>query len=338
MLLSSFCVTWPYLWCWDSTNLHPILTILVTLISVLCLLRWFKNSSYEATLPSPLPPGPLGLPLLGYLPFLGTNPHLKFHKLAQVYGPIYKLMLGTKTFIVVSSPSLVKEIVRDQDTVFANRDPPISVLVALYGGTDIASLPLGPRWRKARKIFVSEMLSNTNISSSFSHRKIEVKKSIRDVYEKKIGCPISISELAFLTATNAIMSMIWGETLQGEEGAAIGAKFRAFVSELMVLVGKPNVSDLYPALAWLDLQGIETRTRKVSQWIDKFFDSAIEKRMNGTGEGENKSKKKDLLQYLLELTKSDSDSASMTMNEIKAILIVCFLVQPISLTSLKFIT
>ncbi|KAG4917447.1 hypothetical protein JHK82_054924 [Glycine max] len=90
MLLSSFCVTWPYLWCWDSTNLHPILTILVTLISVLCLLRWFKNSSNEATFSSPLPPVPLGLPLLG-------------------------------------SPSLVKEIVCDQDTVFTNRDPPISV-------------------------------------------------------------------------------------------------------------------------------------------------------------------------------------------------------------------
>ncbi|KAK7368224.1 hypothetical protein VNO80_10248 [Phaseolus coccineus] len=75
-----------------------------------------------------------------------------------------------------------------------------------------------------------------------------------------------------------------------------------------------------PALAWLDLQGIERRTRKVSQWIDRFFDSAIEKRMNVTGKEENKSKK-DFLQYLLELTKRDSESASMTMKEIKAILI-----------------
>lgn len=201
----------------------------------------------------------------------------------------------------------------------------------------IASLPHGLRWKKACKILVREMLSNTNISNSFSHRKVEVMKSIKDVYEKKIGCKISVGELAFLTATNAIRSMIWGETLQGE-GDAIGAKFREFVSELMVLLGKPNISDLYPVLACLDLQGIERRTRNVSHGIDRLFDSAIEKRMNVTGKGESKSKKKDVLQYLLELTKSDSDSASMTMNEIKAILIVCFLVQPISLTSLKFIT
>lgn len=83
------------------------------------------------------------------------------------------------------------------------------------------------------------------------------------MYETKIGYPIYVGELAFLTATNAIMSMIWGETLQGEEGAAIGVEFRAVVSELMVLLPKPNVSDLYPALAWLDLQGIERITRKV---------------------------------------------------------------------------
>jgi len=218
MVLSSFCVKWSFWWL-DSTNFHPILTFLVTLISVLCLLRWFKNSTNEA---SPLPPGPPGFPFLGYLPFLGPHPHLKFHKLAQLYGPIYKLKLGTKTIVVVSSPSLVKERVRDQDTIFANRDPIISVLVALYGGTDIASLPYGPQWRKARKILVSEMLSSTNITNSFSHRRVEVKKSIKDVYEKKIGCPVYVGVLAFLTATNAIMSIIWGETLQGEEGVAIG--------------------------------------------------------------------------------------------------------------------
>ncbi|WVZ25743.1 hypothetical protein V8G54_004287 [Vigna mungo] len=316
MVMSSFSVKWSSLWL-NATNLHPILTLLLTLITVLWLLRWFRNSTNEA---SPLPPGPTGLPFLGYLPFLGTHPHLKFHKLAQLYGPIYKLTLGTKTVVVVSSPSLVKEIVRDQDTIFANREPLIAALVALYGGTDIASLPHGPQWRKARKILVREMLSSTNLTNSFPHRRVEVKKSIRYVYQKKIGCPINVGDLAFLTATNAIMSMIWGETLEGEEGAAIGVEFRAVVSELMVLLGKPNVSDLFPALALLDLQGIERRTRKVSQWIDRLFDSAIEKRMTVTGKGENNSNK-DFLQVLMELTKSDSETTSMTMKEIKAILI-----------------
>jgi len=333
MLLSSFCVKWSFMWL-NATNLHPILTFLFTLITVLWLLQWFRNSTNEAS--SPLPPGPTGLPFLGYLPFLGNHPHLKFHKLAQLYGPIYKLMLGTKTIVVVSSPSLVREIVRDQDTIFANREPLIAALVALYGGTDIASLPHGPQRRKARKILVREMLSGTNMTNSFSHRRVEIKNSIRDVYQNKIGCPTNVGELAFLTATNAIMSMIWGETLQEEEGVAIGVEFRAVVSELMVLLGKPNVSDLFPALAWLDLQGIERRTRKVSQWIDRLFDSAIEKRMNVTEKGENKSNK-DFLQYLLELTKSDSESASMTMKEIKAILLVCFR-DNLSLTCLRFLT
>ncbi|KAJ1385204.1 Cytochrome P450 [Sesbania bispinosa] len=282
MLQSSIGVTWPSWW-WDSTNSKLTATLLVTLIGVLWLLWRFKSSINTSTLPSPLPPGPVGLPLVGYLPFLilGTHLHLKFDKLARVYGPIFKLMLGTKTFVVVSSPSLVKEIVRDQDTIFANRDPPIALLLSLYGGDDIASLPYGPQWKKARP------------------------------------------------------HMVWGESeiLQGEEGAAIGVEFRALVSELMVLIGKPNISDVYPALAWLDLQGIESKTRKVSQWIDRLFDSVIEKRMNVTENRDTKSEKKDFLQYLLqvELENSDSHSASMTMNEIKALLIVEQNLQAVSL-------
>jgi len=58
--------------------------------------------------------------------------------------------------------------------------------------------------------------------------------------------------------------------------------------------------------------------------------------MNVNGKEENKSKK-DFLQYLLELTKSGSESPSMTMKEIKAILIACFR-GSLSLTCLKFVT
>ncbi|GBM88643.1 hypothetical protein AVEN_223232-1 [Araneus ventricosus] len=36
------------------------------------------------------PPGPFGLPLLGYLPFMGSKPHLLLQKLAKIYGPIFR--------------------------------------------------------------------------------------------------------------------------------------------------------------------------------------------------------------------------------------------------------
>lgn len=85
-----------------------------------------------------LPPGPEGFPLLGYLPYLGPDLHRMFMELAQVYGPIYKLSIGRRLCVIISSPSLVEQVVRDQDIVFANRNPSIASLAFSFGGNDIA--------------------------------------------------------------------------------------------------------------------------------------------------------------------------------------------------------
>nr|XP_023892161.1 7-ethoxycoumarin O-deethylase-like [Quercus suber]POE61174.1 flavonoid 3'-monooxygenase [Quercus suber] len=292
------------------------------LVSIFAVLFWFLWAAKKSRNP-PLPPGPRGLPLLGYLPFLGTNLHRKFEELAGVYGPIYKVWLGQKLCVVISSPSLVKEVVRDQDTIFANRDPPIAARVASYGGVDIAFSSYGPEWKKLRKIFVREMLSNASLDSSYTLRREEVKKSIRNVYDK-IGTPIDLGVLAFVTGVNAIMNMVWGDSLQGEEGTKIGAEFKKLVGEQMVLMAKPNVSDFFPVLAMFDLQGIERQAKKILKWVEAILDSAIDKRMNsdtgkkmGTGQIEQR---KDFLQFLLELKEQDGAATSISMTQLKALL------------------
>ncbi|TYH07059.1 hypothetical protein ES288_A08G202500v1 [Gossypium darwinii] len=88
-----------------------------------------------------LPPGPYGLPLVGYLPFLGRNIHQTFMELANIYGPIYKLSIGQKLFVLISSPTLAKEVVHDHDISFANRNPTIAALAFSFGGKDIAFTP-----------------------------------------------------------------------------------------------------------------------------------------------------------------------------------------------------
>ncbi|KAJ0802839.1 putative cytochrome P450 [Helianthus annuus] len=84
-----------------------------------------------------LPPGPYGLPIVGYLPFLGSNLHERFTEMAHKYGPIFSLQLGSKLYVVVNSTDLVKVVARDQDQTFANRNTPIAASVITYGGSDI---------------------------------------------------------------------------------------------------------------------------------------------------------------------------------------------------------
>ncbi|XP_040987241.1 labd-13Z-ene-9,15,16-triol synthase, chloroplastic-like [Juglans microcarpa x Juglans regia] len=299
------------------------LTALLSVFAVFWFL-WAANKSRKVI--PPLPPGPRGFPLVGYLPFLGTNLHRKFEELAGVYGPIYKVWLGNKLWVVVSSPLLVKEVVRDQDTIFANHDNYIAALAVTYGGADVTLLPYGPDWRKLRKIFTRDLLSNANLDGSFTLRREEVKKSIRKMYDK-IGTPVDVGELALVTVMNTIVSMVWGGTLQGDqEGTDIGSEFKSMLWELMVLVGKPNVSDFFSVLARFDLQGIEREAKKIFQWCDRIFDCAIDKRMNlakakleeGPGMTEQR---KDFLQILLELTEREDAATSLSMTQVKALLL-----------------
>ncbi|KAK9276587.1 hypothetical protein L1049_006122 [Liquidambar formosana] len=266
---------------------------------------------------------PRGLPIVGYLPFLGSDIHRTFTHLAGVYGPIYKLWLGSKLCVVLNSPSLVREVVRDQDTTFADRDSLIASLTISYGGNDIAFSSYGPEWRKLRKIFVREMLSNASLDACYALRREEVKKTIRDVYDK-IGTPVKIGELTLLTVINAVMSMVWGGTVQGEKGSDIGAKFREVLSEIMVLLAKPNVSDFFPRIARFDVEGIEKRMKNHLHWCDRIFNSAIDQRRNMDGaieEGAGKNEeRKDFLQYLLELKEREGAATSITLTQLKALL------------------
>ncbi|PON53792.1 Cytochrome P450, E-class, group I [Parasponia andersonii] len=269
--------------------------------------QWFRRAAKKSWEGTRLPPGPRGLPLIGYLPFLGTDLHREFANLASVYGPIFKFWLGNKLCVVITSPSLVKEVVRDQDTTFANRDSTVSELITSYGGHDIAFR-----------------------HNLYELRRDEVKKSLRHIYEK-INTPVDIGNLAFLTAINAIMSMSCGDSIQGESAVIDAADFKKAAAELMRLLGKPNVSDIFPSLARFDIQGIERDTKKVNRVFEDMFDSTIEKRKktvaeakgkrgenNNNNRGKEMNMRKDFLQFLLELHENeDSSESSLSTAELK---------------------
>lgn len=65
-----------------SSNLSSIVLILL-------FLRYLVSLNKDKRLPK----GPNGFPLLGYLPFLGSNPHYTLWKLGEQYGSIYTYVL-----------------------------------------------------------------------------------------------------------------------------------------------------------------------------------------------------------------------------------------------------
>ncbi|KMT12583.1 hypothetical protein BVRB_5g098270 [Beta vulgaris subsp. vulgaris] len=145
-------------------------------------------------------------------------------------------------------------------------------------------------------------------------RKQQIKKMISETY-KKTGQLIDIGELVFFNLVCSMMSMIWGDTLIGDESSVINSEFRAIVNELMELLGAPNVSDFFPLLARFDLQGIERRMKIISRRNEEIFDKAISRH----NMGEN-IQCRDFLGYLLKLTKSEDPTRSLTLPQVKAML------------------
>ncbi|XP_051130111.1 labd-13Z-ene-9,15,16-triol synthase, chloroplastic-like isoform X1 [Andrographis paniculata] len=295
-----------------SQAILALLSILVVISSI----WYFKLLSKSA---AKSPPGPWGVPILGYLPFVGSNMLSTFSNLATKYGEIFKVRLGNKLCVVINSPALAKEVVRDHDAVFANRDVPAAALVASYGGKDIVWSPNNSEWRAMRKVFVREMMANRSLELSYTLRKTEVRKSIQRVY-KNGKAAVEFSLLASQTTTNVMMNMLWGGLLQGDdEEILIGQKFCALTPKLTDVIGRPNISDFYPFLARFDIQGIQRETATYSRQLDNIVVEIIAKYKKKLSRGVQVEGEKDFLQILLELQQKDGNSIDDT--QLKALLV-----------------
>ncbi|GAA0157593.1 hypothetical protein LIER_14830 [Lithospermum erythrorhizon] len=284
--------------------------IFIIIVSLYTWLVLIKRNQYQ------LPPGPKGLPIVGSLPFLDPEIHCYFANLAKSYGPILSLKLGKVTCVVISSPGLAHEVLKDHDVTFANREIPDASRAIEYCGHDIAFTNYGPEWQMLRKVCVHHMLGNTTLVASYNLRRREMRSTIGYLYSQK-GSSVNIGEQMFLTLLNVITSMLWGDTIQVEEREQVGTEFRQLVAEVTELLGKPNLSDFFPGLAWLDLQGIRKKMAMVIPRFDNIFDKLIGQRLGI----EQFGVEKDFLQVLLQLKNERDPKTPLTMHHVKALLL-----------------
>ena len=171
---------------------HPTTTLLAfLLISLVTCYAWLKPKAQR------LPPGPSGLPFFGNLLSLDPDLHTYFAVLAQIHGPIFKLQLGSKLCIVLTSPPMARAVLKENDTVFANRDVPAAGRAASYGGSDIVWTPYGPEWRMLRKVCVAKMLSHATLGTVYDLRREEVRKTVSYLHDR-VGSAVNIGEQVFI--------------------------------------------------------------------------------------------------------------------------------------------
>uniref|UniRef100_A0A7N0U558 LAGLIDADG homing endonuclease n=1 Tax=Kalanchoe fedtschenkoi TaxID=63787 RepID=A0A7N0U558_KALFE len=108
---------------------------------------------------APLPPGPRGFSILGYLRFLGTDLHLTFTHLASVYGPIYRVRFANKMCLILNSPAVTP-------------NEAWNILASLFSKKNTDRLQLLER----------EMLIKASLDAHYNIKREDVQKAIREVY------------------------------------------------------------------------------------------------------------------------------------------------------------
>lgn len=101
--------------------LGVFLTLLVIIRGVQIVLRDRK-----------LPPGPWGVPFLGFLPFVKSPPHLLFTKLARKYGSTFSFRFGSQLIVVLSDYRTIRSAFRKES--FSGRpENEISQIIEGFG-------------------------------------------------------------------------------------------------------------------------------------------------------------------------------------------------------------
>lgn len=82
--------------------------MLGVIVAVLVIIRVVQFYLHERQ----LPPGPWGVPFLGYLPYVKTAPHTLFTKLSRKYGSTFSFRFGSHLIVVLSDYKTIRTAFR----------------------------------------------------------------------------------------------------------------------------------------------------------------------------------------------------------------------------------
>ncbi|CAK9857340.1 unnamed protein product [Sphagnum jensenii] len=250
-----------------------IMSVVVHLVLNYVLLR--KSSRMR------LPPGPWPWPVVGNLLQLcqgGKNLHKTFASLAQQYGPIVYLRLGSVHTVVVSSPVMAKEFLKTHDQEFQYRPKPTLAAEILMGNKGMVTTG-GPLSRHLRRICLTELFATKQLQSFESMRTKEINNTINDIHmESEEGKVVDLKSRLSSLGINILTHMMFRKRYFGVDESKHNEIhcFKEVTTKVPHWLGILIISDYIPSLRWLvRLQGIEASLHalrhKKSQFIQKLI-------------------------------------------------------------------
>ncbi|KAL4182646.1 hypothetical protein AMTRI_Chr11g94240 [Amborella trichopoda] len=205
-----------------------------------------------------LPPGPRPWPLFGNLHEIEPVRFRCFAKWAERYGPIMSVWIGGSLNVIVSSPELAREVLKEQDQHLANRHRTRSAAKFSREGTDLIWADYGPHYVKVRKLCTLELFSVKRLEALWAIREEEVSAMVESLYtdckgksEERLVLRTYLSVVTF----NHITRLVFGKRFinskgemeeQGKEFKDIVATGNELSASLSIAEHLPWLQSLFP--------------------------------------------------------------------------------------------
>lgn len=199
-----------------------------------------------------LPPSPPGLPVIGHLHLLGSNPHISLREIAGRHGAgdgFMLLRLGQVPALVVSSPRAAEDVLRSHDHAFASR-PPSAVADILLSYSDVALAPYGDYWRLVRRLVTTHVLSASKVQSLRRARQEEVALvvgRVRGAAAAASATAVDMTELFSVFTNDVVCRAVSGRFFRRVDGRH--SAFQEIINSQVVLIAGFNLDDCFPCLA-----------------------------------------------------------------------------------------
>nr|CAB3495832.1 unnamed protein product [Digitaria exilis] len=262
-----------------------------------------------------LPPGPPSLPILGALPLIGPSPHSGLAALALKHGPIMYLKMGTAGVVVASTPAAARAFLKALDARYANRPAVASAADITYGCQNMVFANYGARWKLMRKLASVHLLGARALAGWASVRRDEVGHLLRGMAQAaKEGRHVVVPEVLVCALANIVGQITVSKRVfdaQGDESNS----YKDMIVSLLTGAGLFNISDFVPALARLDLQGVQAKLRRIHHQFDGLITKLLAEHAATAAERAREGRQ-DFVDRLRESMDAGEDETGETITEV----------------------
>ncbi|VVB02097.1 unnamed protein product [Arabis nemorensis] len=289
-------------------------------------------TSYKRNLS--LPPGPKSWPLIGNLPEIlrKNKPVFRWiHSLMEELNTdIACIRLGNTHVIPVTSPRIAREILKNQDSIFATRPLTMGTEYCSRGYLTIAVEPEGEQWKKMRRVVASHVTNRKSFNWSLEKITEEADNLVRYINNRCVksrgsgnGFPIIDLRLVVRQYSgNVARKMMFGVRHFGdgsEDGSGPGFEEIEHVESLFTVLTHLYafaLSDYVPWLRFLDLEGHEKIVSGAMRNVSKYNDPFVDERLVQWRSGKMKEPQDFLDMFIM--AKDTSGNPAVSDEEIKA--------------------